>query len=97
AAPRKLGRGLTAFVLRSGNPMFLTPALIQQLASRGEIELVGTLPAAWLGVPIRTSNETIGVLVVQNYKDQDAYGTRDLEVLGSIADQLGLAIQHKQT
>src|SRR4029077_12938405 len=28
AAPHKLGRGLTAFVLRSGHPMQLTPELI---------------------------------------------------------------------
>src|SRR4029077_13975219 len=51
ASSQKLGRGLTAFVLRNGRPMLLTPDLIQGLLSEGEIELVGTLPAAWLGVP----------------------------------------------
>jgi len=96
AAPHKLGRGLTAFVLRSGRPMFLTPERIEELVSKGEIELVGTLPAAWLGVPLRTSTGTIGVLVVQHYEDQDAYSPRDLELLATIADQLALALERKQ-
>ena len=96
AAPQKLGRGLTAFVLRSGRPMLLTPELIQELVLKGEIELVGTLPAAWLGVPLRTSTDIIGVLVVQHYEDKDAYSQQDLELLASVADQLGLAIERKQ-
>lgn len=96
AAPQKLGRGLTAFVLRSGRPMLLTPELIQELVLSGEIELVGTLPAAWLGVPLRTSIDIIGVLVVQHYEDRDAYSQQDLELLASVADQLCLAIERKQ-
>ena len=96
ASSQRLGRGLTAFVLRSGRPMLLTPELIQELVSKGEIELVGTLPAAWLGVPLRTSTDTIGVLVVQDYEDKDAYDQRHLELLASVADQLGLAIERKQ-
>ena len=96
AAPQKLGRGLTAFVLRSGRPMFLTPELIQELVSKGEIELVGTLPAAWLGVPLRTSTDIIGVLVVQHYEDKGAYSQQDLELLAAVGDQLGLAIVRKQ-
>jgi len=96
AAPHKLGRGLTALVLRSGLPMLLNPETIQELASREEIELVGTLPAAWLGVPLRTSTDTIGVLVVQHYEDKDAYSQQDLELLASVGDQLGLAVERKQ-
>jgi PAS domain S-box-containing protein len=96
APAQKLGRGLTAFVLRSGRPMLLTPELIQELVLKGEIELVGTLPAAWLGVPLRTSTETIGVLVVQHYEDKKAYSQQDLELLISVANQLGLAIGRKQ-
>jgi two-component system, sensor histidine kinase and response regulator len=97
AAPQKLGRGLTAFVLRSGSPMLLTSELIQELVSRGDIELVGTLSAAWLGVPLRTSSEIVGVLVVQHYKDKDAYTQQDVELLASVGDQIGLAVERKRT
>jgi PAS domain S-box-containing protein len=96
ASSRKLGRGLTAFVLRNARPMLLTPELIQELVSSGQIDLVGTLPAAWLGVPIPTSTDTIGVLVVQHYEDKAAYSQRDLEFLASVGDQVGVAIERKQ-
>ena len=96
AEPQTLGRGLTAFILRSGRPMLLSPDLIKELVSNGEIELVGTLPAAWLGVPLRTSNDIIGGLVVQHYEDKDAYTQQDLEFLSSVGDQLGLAIERKR-
>ena len=96
ASPQRLGKGLTAFVLRSGRPMLLTPELIQELIAKGEIELVGTLPAAWLGAPLRTSTDIIGVLVVQHYENKDAYSQQDLELLAAVANQLGLAIERKQ-
>ena len=96
ASSQKLGKGLTAFVLRSGRPMLLTSKHIQELALKGEIELVGTLPATWLGVPLRTSSDIIGVLVVQHYEDRDAYTQQDLELLASVGDQLGLAIERKR-
>ncbi len=96
ASSQKLGRGLTAFVLRSGRPMLLTPELIKELVLKGEIELVGTLPAAWLGVPLRTSTDNIGVLVVQHYEDKNAYTQQDLALLAAVGDQLGLAIARKQ-
>jgi two-component system sensor histidine kinase/response regulator len=95
-APQKVGRGLTAFVLRSRRPMLLGPELIQELASKREIELVGTIPAAWLGVPLRTSTDIIGVLAIQHYEDKDAYSQQDLELLAAVGDQLGLAIERKQ-
>jgi PAS domain S-box-containing protein len=95
-APQELGKGLTAFVLRSGRPMLLNRELIQDLVAKGEIELGGTLPAAWLGVPLRTSTDVIGVLVVQHYEDKEAYSEQDLGLLATIGDQLGLAIERKQ-
>ncbi len=95
-APQKIGRGLAAFALRSRRPMLLGPELIQELALKGEIELVGTVPAAWLGVPLRTSTEIIGVLVVQDYANKNTYSKQDLELLASIGDQLGLAVERKQ-
>jgi PAS domain S-box-containing protein len=96
ALPHKPGKGLTEFVLRNGWPMLLARDPIQDLILSGEIELVGTLPAAWLGVPLRTSTDTIGALVVQDYEDKDAYDQRDLELLAAVADQLGLAIERNQ-
>ncbi len=95
-APQKLGRGLTSYVFRRGRPAFLTEKDIRRLIEQGEIELIGTPPAVWLGVPLRTPTEVIGVLVVQHYEDETAYTKRDLELLASAGDQIAVAIERKR-
>ena len=96
APSMKLGNGLTAYVFRSGRSMLLTEKAIHELIAKGEVELIGTLPAVWLGVPLRTPAETVGVLVVQHYDDEHAYSSRDLEFLSSVGDQIALAIESKR-
>ena len=94
--PVKLGTGLTGYVFRIGEPMLLTQSSIEQLIEDGEIEKLGTLPAIWLGVPLRTPKGIIGVLVVQHYDDSGVYDQRDLELLSSIGDQIAVAIDRKR-
>ena len=65
--PQKVGRSCTAHVFRTGRPMLIPQKLFDQLAAQDEVELVGTPSPTWLGVPLRTPSETIGVLVVQHY------------------------------
>lgn len=96
APPQKLGRGLTAYVLRRGLPMLLTEEDVVRLCEEGEIELVGTSSAIWLGIPLRTPDGIIGALVVQHYEDASAYTERDIELLSSAAGQIALAIQRKR-
>jgi PAS domain S-box-containing protein len=91
----KLGKGLTSYVFRNGQPMLLTFETIQKLIESGEIETIGTPPAIWLGVPLKAPTGIIGVLVIQHYEDENTYNQRDLELLTSIGDQIALAIERK--
>ena len=75
--------------------MLLSSARIQQLIEEGEVELIGTPPAVWLGVPLRTRKGVIGVLVMQHYDDSGVFSQRDLELLTSIGDQISVAIERK--
>ncbi len=94
--PQKMGNGLTAYVFRHERPALLTKKRIYQLIEDGEIELVGTPPAVWLGIPLMTPTEVIGVLVVQHYEDESVYTERDIELLSSAAGQIAMAIQRKR-
>jgi len=94
--PQKLGKSCTEYVFRTGRPMSISQKEFDELASLGEVELVGTPSPSWLGVPLRTPTETIGVLVVQHYTNENAYSERDLEFLGSVGGQIALAIERKQ-
>ncbi|MET0623874.1 MAG: response regulator [Pyrinomonadaceae bacterium] len=94
--PQRLGRSRTAYVFRTGRPALMTDAVFNRLVERGEVEPVGTAPACWLGIPLGTPSEAIGVLVVQHYRDRDAYSERDLEFLTSVGGQIALAIERKR-
>ena len=94
--PEKPDRSCMSYVFRTGQATLITPKVFRELADKGEVELVGTPSPAWLGVPLRTPAQTIGVLVVQNYQSEFVYTERDLEFLSSVGDQIALAIQRKR-
>jgi PAS domain S-box-containing protein len=96
APPARLENSITSYVFRSGEPLLLTQNLFEELATRGEVSLVGTDSASWLGVPLKTSGRTIGVMAVQDYENDNRYLEHDKDFLASIAAQAALAIEHKQ-
>ncbi|HKV34534.1 MAG TPA: PAS domain S-box protein, partial [Pyrinomonadaceae bacterium] len=94
--PAKLGRGRAAYVLRQGRPVLLRPTRFAELVEAGEVESIGTPPAAWLGVPLETPSGMIGVLVVQHYTDVDAYSEDDVAFLISVGGHVALAIERRR-
>lgn len=94
--PKPLGRGLTEYVLRSGEPLLATPAVFADLAQKGEVELIGAAAVDWLGVPLKHGASCIGVLVVQSYSQNTRFGDRDKEILKFVSQQLAAAIEHKR-
>jgi two-component system, cell cycle sensor histidine kinase and response regulator CckA len=94
--PQRLDRSCTAYVFRSGRAASIPQQEFTLLAETGEVELVGTPSASWLGVPLHTPSSTIGVLVVQNYHRENAYDERDLQFLSSVGGQIALAIERKR-
>ena len=95
-APKRLGRGLTEYVLRSGEPLLATPAVFEELVRCGEVDLIGAPSLDWLGVPLKSGANCIGVLVIQSYNENARYGERDREILKFVSQQLAAAIEHKR-
>jgi two-component system cell cycle sensor histidine kinase/response regulator CckA len=94
--PRRLGRGLTEYVLRSGRPALVTPEVERALAAGGEVELTGEPALDWLGVPLVAESRVIGALVVQSYTQGTRYGEHELELLRFVSTQIALAIERKR-
>jgi two-component system, cell cycle sensor histidine kinase and response regulator CckA len=94
--PQGLGRGCAGYVFRTGRPQLISPQRMQDLVEQGEVELQGTASRSWLGVPLRTPNETIGALVVQNYDRENVYTRSDMEFLASVGGQIAFAIERKR-
>ena len=95
--PQKIARTCMAYVFRTGKAQLIPQKEFDRLAAEGEVELVGSASPAWLGVPLRTPTETIGVLVVQHYQNENAYDQRDLEFLESVGGHIALAIERRRS
>lgn len=94
--PKKPGRGLTEYVLRTQKPLLASPEVFQDLLQRGEVEMIGTDSIDWLGVPLMIDGRIIGVMVVQSYQEGTRYSEREMEILSFISAQAALAIERKR-
>ena len=92
---RKAGKGLTEYVLSSGQAHLIDADLDLKLRASGETSLIGEPTQIWLGVPLKVAGETIGAIVVQDYSSQTTYGEEEKEILTYVSEQIALAIDKK--
>lgn len=94
--PKKFGKGLTEFVLRSGESALITRAKDDELVGTGKTEIIGTQSAIWLGIPLKIGDFTIGVLAVQDYEREGTYTEKERKILEVIAYSISRAIERKR-
>jgi PAS domain S-box-containing protein len=95
--PKTPGRGLTEYVIRKGEPLLVDPEMFSHLNETGEVERVLTDSIDWLGIPLKTTEKTIGALVVQTYSKQFRYSEEDKEFLSFVSNQTAMAIERAQS
>ncbi|MFZ0454781.1 MAG: ATP-binding protein [Ignavibacteriaceae bacterium] len=96
APPKKFGRGLTEFVIRTGKPALINRKTDEQFVKEGKVELVGSPSAIWLGIPLKILDNTIGALVVQDYQNESTYTEKEKEILEVITYPISRAIERKK-
>lgn len=93
--PRPAAGTLCAEVIRTRQPLRLTPdtmdASLKKLSASG-----ATNALYWLGVPLKSHNGTIGVLVVKSYPGGTCYSEKDQELLQFVSTQIATAIERQQ-
>lgn len=96
-SPRTPKKGLTEYVLRSGQPLLATGEKLNELAAVGEVERTGSPADDWLGVPLKSGSNTFGVLAVQHYAARTHFGERERDVLTFVSQQVAHAIERKRS
>ncbi|HYK82680.1 MAG TPA: PAS domain S-box protein [Gemmatimonadales bacterium] len=94
--PKRLGKGLTEYVLRTGQPLLVTPEVHAELERRGEVELIGAPSIDWVGVPLKIGDRAIGVLVAQTYTPGVRYRETEKQILQFVSTQVAMAIERKR-
>jgi diguanylate cyclase (GGDEF)-like protein len=90
---KKLKRGITGYVLRTGEPLLLTKDNFYELENNGEIDKMGSLHVDWLGVPLLSNDQVIGAMVVQSYQEEVRYSDSDLELLMFVSQHVVNALE----
>jgi PAS domain-containing protein len=71
------------------------PEAIRELEANNQVEAIGTFPADWVGVPLKTKDRTIGVLALQSYSEGITFSEEDLKILIFVSTQVASAIERR--
>ncbi|WP_372753123.1 PAS domain S-box protein [Labilibaculum sp.] len=93
--PVPLENTLTDYVRKTAKSILITNAVEEEISLQNKIQEVGAPSFVWLGVPLfnSLSTEVVGVVCVQDYKDEKAYSKDDLETLEIIASDIGSFVE----
>jgi PAS domain S-box-containing protein len=89
------GKTVTKYVISEQKTFFAKKKKIIELIDEGKIELVGTMPEVWLGIPIILETKVLGVLVLQSYTNEEAFNDSDLKLLEAITNQISDFLKRK--
>ncbi len=96
----ELQPGLESFnekVMMSGSSSTLTIDETQQLNQYQSTTSDRKMPTAWIGVPLKTSSGTIGVLGIQKFSASQGFSDDDKNLLSLLSGQIAAAIERKQS
>ena len=86
-------RGVTGYVIRTGEPHHLSGERIEELIEQNEIDRLGETAVDWLGVPLKSGDaRTVGVLAMQSYTEDARYTEQDKELLAFVGQHVGSAL-----
>ena len=97
-APRPFSEGLTEFIVRNRQPLLANRERIDALRDSGVVREFGARSQCWLGVPLLSDDDVVGVIVVQSYSPEVVFTAHDQRLLTFVAQNIGngLARQRDQ-
>lgn len=88
--------GLTGYVLKQKRPLLCDHEKFTQLIATGKIVSRGSDCHQWLGIPIFSADQAIGVIVVQSYNQDISYGDIEVELMTFISQHISGVIERVQ-
>jgi GAF domain-containing protein/CheY-like chemotaxis protein/HPt (histidine-containing phosphotransfer) domain-containing protein len=85
----RFGEGLTSRIMQTREPLLLNQATAFEQTG---VAVVGTPAKSYLGVPILSGSQAIGVISVQSIEQAGRFGEADARLLSTIAANVGAAM-----
>ncbi|HWL74841.1 MAG TPA: PAS domain S-box protein, partial [Burkholderiaceae bacterium] len=93
APTRKLGLGLTEYVINTKQPLHIKRDLEGALRKLG-LQLSGRSAQCWLAVPMLVGEKVVGVITIQDYERPEAYDQEHLDLLRTIAAHAAIVVEN---
>ncbi len=93
APSRPYGSGLTSQIIRTGQPLLINEDMEGNRTRLG-VEQIGRVTASYLGVPIPSGGQMIGVISVQSVDQEGRFTEADQRLLSTIAIAVGVAFHN---
>ncbi len=90
---RPLENGYQEKILDSREPLLINRNLNVSLAEK-EIDHSTYLPLSLLAVPLIANDQSLGVISIFNYQNEDAFDQIQVEMLSSVASQIATSLQN---
>jgi diguanylate cyclase (GGDEF)-like protein len=91
---RKLGNGLSEYVIRTGQPLLVQNDMEQIRQRIGATFVPGRPAKSFCGVPIFMQGKSVGIMAALNYERESVYSERDVELLQTAAGQVAVAVEN---
>ena len=83
--------GSTGWILRHGKALADVDGSVAKAIKQGDISRVGS-DSDGIGVPLKSDDKMIGVLIVQSYESSIKYTLDDIEILNFVAQHISTAL-----
>jgi len=80
-------------VINTGKTFLRTKEVYEEKVAAGELKPYGSIAPVWVGVPLKTKENIVGVMVVQSYTDPSAFSEKDIPLLEFVANNIAGVIE----
>ncbi len=89
---RKIGHSLTEQVIESRHSILIRERVNEWITKQPEFEALEREVKSWLGVPMISGDQVIGVIAVQSFDQPNRYNENDRDLLNAVANQAAVAL-----
>ena len=87
--------GLIEYVRRNKKLTVITKSKLKSLEKKGEVQRIGSYQSLWMGIPLVSQDNFIGVMALMHLDNPHAFTKKDEELMSFISNQLALFIERK--
>ncbi|MBI4392749.1 MAG: PAS domain S-box protein [Euryarchaeota archaeon] len=92
---RPLQKGLTEHIIFTRKPLLIRHDF-EKATKRLGIRYFRTPAKSYIGVPMMTEGRVLGVIAINNFKDEDAYDEGHVELVSTFASQAAVALRNAE-